>query len=209
MGSSHYPVCAELQAAFRRRQTAAYRSSREPVHPSTFRRMERRRHHWLGLYHRLERQARRHRPYALDPRRISEHLRHAGHRHRQAGVQGLVCNLLEVHRRIPNRPREWFLVPPAEQGQRGHRHRLARQVRPVPRHAVHTDPASQSGGFRRSGNEGQSERLTARNDKTSPFFSSYSRRTPVTAQGNRGSSYQTRLLSVCDSPIFSHVFTTI
>ena len=34
---------------------------------------------------------------------------YAGHRHRQAGVQGLVCNLLEVHRRTPNRPREWFL----------------------------------------------------------------------------------------------------
>ena len=169
MGSSHHPVCAELQAAFRKRQAAAYRGSREPVRSGTFRRMERRRHHWLGLHHRLERQARRHRPYALDPRRIREHLGHAGHRHRQAGVQGLVCDLLEVHRRIPDRPREWFLVPPAEQGQRGHRHRLARQVRPIPRHAVHADSASRSGGFRRSGAEGQSERLTARNNRTPPF----------------------------------------
>lgn len=42
-------------------------------------------------------------------------------------------------------------------------------VRPVPRHAVHTDSTSRSGGFRRSGDEGQSEHLTARNNKTSPF----------------------------------------
>ena len=39
-------------------------------------------------------------------------------------------------------------VPPAGQGQPRHRHRVARQVRPVPRAAVHVHPASESGRLR-------------------------------------------------------------
>lgn len=100
------------------------------------------------------------------------------------------------------------LVPPTKQGQQGHRHRLARQVRPVPCHAVHADPASRSGGFRRSGAESQSKRLAARNNRTSPFLLLFAKN-----PGHRKATGVLRIsnliLNVCNSLIFSDAFTTI
>lgn len=105
------------------------------------------------IHHRLGRQARRARPYALDAGRGHQHVLHARPRDRQGIVRQVVCDVPRVRGQHGDGSRQRILVPPARPHQPADRHRVAGQVRPVPRDAVHDDSAARPESVHRTGGQ--------------------------------------------------------